>query len=105
IASEPIDLVLLDIEMPGMSGVDVLREVRKTRTGLQLPILMATARTDSADMVEALGAGANDYVVKPLAFPVVFARVEAQLRLRPAPATEASAETETGPGTLLAGKY
>jgi DNA-binding response OmpR family regulator len=54
LATEPIDLVLLDIEMPGMSGLDVLREVRKTRTGLQLPILMATARTDSADVVRAL---------------------------------------------------
>ncbi len=83
IAAQPIDLVLLDIEMPGLTGLDVLREVRKTRTGLQLPILMATARTDSADMVEALEAGANDYVVKPLDFPVVLARVEAQLRLRP----------------------
>src|SRR6185503_11661999 len=107
IASEPIDLVLLDIEMPGMSGVDVLREVRKTRTGLQLPILMATARTDSADVVSALGAGANDYVIKPLDFPVVLARVEAQLRLREASAASpaVSADAEAGPGTLLAGKY
>jgi len=107
IAAQPIDLVLLDIEMPGLTGLDVLREVRKTRTGLQLPILMATARTDSADMVEALEAGANDYVVKPLDFPVVLARVEAQLRLRPksAPGAGAPADAETGPGTLLAGKY
>ncbi len=107
IAAQPIDLILLDIEMPGMSGLDVLREVRKTRTGLQLPILMATARTDSADVVEALEAGANDYVVKPLDFPVVLARVEAQLRLRPvsAPGAGVSADAETGPGTLLAGKY
>ena len=86
IAAEPIDLVLLDVEMPGLSGLDVLREVRKTRTSLQLPILMATARSDSQDVVEALEAGANDYVIKPLDFPVVLARVEAQLRLRPASA-------------------
>ena len=107
IAAEPLDLVLLDIEMPGLSGLDVLREVRKTRTGLQLPILMATARSDSTDMVEALEAGANDYVVKPLDFPVVFARVEAQLRLRAvsAPAAVSPSTAETGPGTVLAGKY
>ena len=107
IAAQPIDLILLDIEMPGLSGLDVLREVRKTRTGLQLPILMATARTDSADIVQALEAGANDYVVKPLDFPVVLARVEAQLRLRPvsAPGAGPSVDAETGPGTLLAGKY
>jgi CheY-like chemotaxis protein len=106
IAREAIDLVLLDIEMPGISGVDVLREVRKTRTGLQLPILMATARTDSADVVEALEAGANDYVLKPLDFPVLLARVVAQMRLRlPSPPAGASADVETGPGTLLAGKY
>jgi serine/threonine protein kinase/ActR/RegA family two-component response regulator len=107
IAAEPIDLVLLDIEMPGLSGLDVLREVRKTRTSLQLPILMATARSDSQDVVEALEAGANDYVIKPLDFPIVLARVGAQLRLRPAsaPGAEASPDAETGPGSLLAGKY
>src|SRR5260221_1866950 len=107
IAAQPIDLILPDIEMPGRSGLDVLREVRKTRTGLQLPILMATARTDSADVVQALEAGANDYVVKPLDFPVVLARVEAQLRLRPksVPGAGASVDAETVPGALLAGKY
>jgi serine/threonine protein kinase/ActR/RegA family two-component response regulator len=109
LAAEPIDLVMLDIEMPGMSGLDVLREVRKTRTSAQLPILMATARSDSQDVVQALEAGANDYVIKPLDFPVVLARVEAQLRLRPAAApgagAGASADAETGPGALLAGKY
>src|SRR6185295_4418357 len=107
IAAEPVDLVLLDIEMPGLSGLEVLREIRKTRTGLQLPILMATARSDSTDVVEALEAGANDYVVKPLDFPVVLARVEAQLRLRSVSAAGAAApaSAETGPGTVLGGKY
>jgi serine/threonine protein kinase/CheY-like chemotaxis protein len=107
IAAEAVDLVLLDIEMPGMSGLDVLREIRKTRTGLQLPILMATARSDSTDVVEALEAGANDYVVKPLDFPVVLARVEAHLRLRSVatPGAAASAGGGTGPGAVLGGKY
>jgi DNA-binding response OmpR family regulator len=96
IAAEPIDLVLLDIEMPGLSGLDVLREVRKTRTSLQLPILMATARSDSEDVVQALEAGANDYVIKPLDFPVVLARVQAQLRLRPVSAPGAGAHRARG---------
>ena len=72
-------LVLLDIEMPGKSGFDVLSEVRKTHAATTLPIIIATARHDRDDVVKALGLGANDYVTKPIDFPVVLARVEAQL--------------------------
>src|SRR5687768_6263521 len=82
LAREPIGLILLDIEMPGMSGLDVLREVRETYNAVELPVIMATARSDSADVVGALDSGANDYVTKPLDFPVVLARVESQLRTR-----------------------
>src|SRR4051812_5316409 len=70
----PFDLVLLDVEMPGLSGFDVLRRLRETHPATQLPVIIATARTDREDVVEALGIGANDYVTKPLDFPVVFAR-------------------------------
>ena len=76
------DLVLLDVMMPGMSGLEVLTEVRKTRTAAELPIVMATARDASEDVVEALNLGANDYVTKPLDFAVAVARVATQISLR-----------------------
>jgi sigma-B regulation protein RsbU (phosphoserine phosphatase) len=75
----PFDLVLLDIEMPGLSGLDVLRVVRERHGSTRLPIVIATARHDREDIVQAMGLGANDYVTKPLDFAVVLARVEAQL--------------------------
>src|SRR5258708_39062311 len=53
IAAQPIDLVLLDIEMPGLTGLDVRRELPKTRTGLQLPLLVATAPPPHRPMAEA----------------------------------------------------
>ena len=78
------DLILLDVMMPDVDGLEVLRAVRKTYAATELPIIMATAKTEAADIVEALDLGANDYVTKPLDFPVVFARVKTQLQLRQA---------------------
>ena len=77
----PFDLVLLDVVMPGMSGLEVLRDLRSRHDAADLPVIMATARDDSNDVVTALGLGANDYVTKPLDFPVVLARVATQLSL------------------------
>lgn len=77
----PFDLVLLDVVMPGMSGLDVLRDLRPRHAAADLPVIMATARDDSNDVVAALRLGANDYVTKPLDFPVVLARVATQLTL------------------------
>ena len=73
------DLVLLDVMMPGLSGLDVLREVRQTKPPTHLPIIMATANDGSGDIAEALALGANDYVTKPLDFVVTLARVKTQL--------------------------
>lgn len=84
IGQESIDVVLLDIMMPGISGIDVLRTVRETYTASDLPVIMATAKSESEDVVEALKLGANDYVTKPLNFPVVLARVATQLSLKKA---------------------
>jgi sigma-B regulation protein RsbU (phosphoserine phosphatase) len=78
----PFDLVLLDVMMPGVSGLDVLRTVRRSRPSTELPVIMATARDASHDVVEALELGASDYVTKPLDFPVVLARVRTQLALK-----------------------
>jgi CheY-like chemotaxis protein len=106
----PPDCVLLDIMMPGMSGIDVLRQLRLTRSIVSLPVIMVTAKTESEDVVEALSFGANDYITKPLDFPVVLARIRAQLRTRTAaqdqkapkePLTPAHAI----PGTVLSGRY
>jgi DNA-binding response OmpR family regulator len=101
-----IDLVLLDLAMPDMDGLQVLKALRSTRSAAELPVIMVTASADSADVVEALGQGANDYVTKPIDFPVAVARIEAALRTRrqgvaPAPATLA----EVGIGTVLGGRY
>ncbi len=78
----PFDLVLLDVLMPGLSGLEVLRELRQSHPATELPVIMATGLTDSGDVVEALQLGANDYVSKPLDFPVVLARIQAQLSLK-----------------------
>jgi class 3 adenylate cyclase len=84
LAQHPCDLVLLDIMMPGMTGIEMLAKVRETQDGTELPIIMATAKDTREDIVEALGAGANDYVTKPIDFPVGLARVHTQLGLKQA---------------------
>src|SRR5260221_680224 len=73
------DLILMDLEMPGMSGLEVLGRLRETRSRTELPVIMVTARTRGADIVEALSRGANDYVTKPVDFPVALARIHTHL--------------------------
>ena len=82
VRDQTVDLILLDIEMPGMTGLEVLKALRETTTRADLPVIMATARDQGEDIVEALSLGANDYVTKPLDFPVVIARIESQLSLK-----------------------
>lgn len=82
--SNDCDLVLLDIMMPGMSGVEMLEKIRETRDATELPVIMATAKDTREDIVGALRTGANDYVTKPIDFPVVLARVHTQLGLKQA---------------------
>jgi CheY-like chemotaxis protein len=73
------DLVLLEVMMSGMGGLEVLERLRRQRSRAELPIVLATALDDSQDAVEGLERGANDYVSKPFDFPVVIARVQSQL--------------------------
>jgi sigma-B regulation protein RsbU (phosphoserine phosphatase) len=82
VRERPFDLVLLDVLMPGLSGLEVLSELRQAYPATELPVIMATALTESGDVVEALRLGANDYVSKPLDFPVVLARIQAHLSLK-----------------------
>lgn len=79
---ERFDLVLLDVMMPGMNGIDVLEILRKKHSLTELPVIMTTALTDSEEVVKALDAGANDYVTKPIDLPVVLARIKTQLSVR-----------------------
>ena len=74
-----VELVLLDVEMPDMNGLDVLKILREKFTQAQLPVIMVTGNMNSDDVVTALEAGANDYVTKPIDFPVVLARIQTQL--------------------------
>jgi diguanylate cyclase (GGDEF)-like protein/PAS domain S-box-containing protein len=79
IGAHPPDLVLLDNMMPGMSGVEVLQTLRATYASDELPVIMVTALKDSEKVVEALSLGANDYITKPVDFPVAMARINGQL--------------------------
>jgi diguanylate cyclase (GGDEF)-like protein len=81
-AEQRIDLVLLDVMMPEMDGIETLRQLRQSRSVLELPVIMVTARDSSADVVEALDAGANDYITKPVDFAVAQARIRTQLTAR-----------------------
>ena len=73
VASTPFDLVILDIMMPDLGGLEVLEIIRKDYTFAQLPVIMATAKGEEA--VPALELGANDFVTKPINFPTLLARV------------------------------
>jgi diguanylate cyclase (GGDEF)-like protein len=82
IGQQPFDAVLLDIKMPGLTGFDVLKKIRQSKSVTDLPVLMVTSSDDSDSVVEALELGANDYITKPLDFPVALARIRTQLLLR-----------------------
>jgi DNA-binding response OmpR family regulator len=76
---EPPDLVVLDVMMPGMSGIDVCRELRADELTAGLPIILLTARAQEGDVEVGFGAGANDYIVKPFSPRELVTRVEAVL--------------------------
>ncbi len=78
-SQQSFDLILLDIEMPEMRGLEVLKILRQSKSLTELPVIMISANHDSADIVEALSLGANDYTTKPVDFPVALARVKAHL--------------------------
>jgi len=77
LVSNPFDLLVVDIMLPGMDGFECCRELRKAST---VPIIMVTARTDTHDVVAGLEAGADDYVTKPFEPKELAARIRALLR-------------------------
>src|SRR3954470_17211847 len=76
------DLILLDVQMPKMTGLEVLAEIRKHFTHDALPVILVTALGESEDVIRGLQAGANDYVVKPINLPVLLARMNVCLRIK-----------------------
>ncbi|CCH77445.1 KDP operon transcriptional regulatory protein kdpE [Nostocoides japonicum T1-X7] len=89
VAEEPPDVVVLDLGLPDIDGVEVLRRIRE---GSGVPVIVLSARTDSVDKVEALDLGADDYVGKPFGMPELLARVRVALR-------HAEVGAEGGPAT------
>ena len=78
VSSEPFDLAVLDVMLPGRSGIEILSAMRKQ--GITIPVLLLTAKDAIEDRVLGLDAGADDYLVKPFAFPELSARIRALLR-------------------------
>ncbi|PIU00688.1 MAG: hypothetical protein COT74_03215 [Bdellovibrionales bacterium CG10_big_fil_rev_8_21_14_0_10_45_34] len=70
-----IAMILMDIMMPGKYGTQILMDIRKTHSPIELPIIMVTAKTDISDVVGCIESGANDFLTKPLNFEVTMARI------------------------------
>ena len=83
VALHPIELILLDLNMPDMSGMDVLDTLRRRFTPVELPIIMVSSSDDTESMVRAIDEGCNDYFTKPVHFELLFAKVRHLLKLRP----------------------
>jgi len=93
VRAEQFDLVLLDVNMPGMGGMEACRELRR---GSDIGIIMLTVRDSERDKVDALDAGADDYITKPFGSPELLARIRATLRRSPT-------VLDAGPQTLQLG--
>jgi len=91
LSERPPDLVLLDLMLPGISGLDVCRRIRAAPATALLPVLMLTAKGEESDRLEGFDAGADDYVTKPFSIQEVLRRIQAILRrAQPAGAARAS---------------
>ena len=98
-----IDLVMLDVRMPGLSGLEVLEKLRGRYSSASLPVLMMTGFGDRQGALEAFDLGADDYVSKPIDFPVVAARIQTRLRLRLAETQDLA--LPSAQGEILDGRY
>ncbi|MFC5925143.1 response regulator [Micromonospora vulcania] len=100
--ARPVDLIVLDVMLPVLDGLEVCREIRRTS---QVPILMLTARTDTLDVVVGLECGADDYLRKPFDLPELVARVRSVLRRASAPVASTIIEVgrlEIDPASFVA---
>ncbi|HPA45803.1 MAG TPA: response regulator [bacterium] len=96
IRTTPYDLVLMDWNMPGMKGIDAVREIRAK--GNRVPIIMATTESDKSKVVEALVTGANDYIIKPFTIAVLSTKIQETLNradVQPMPSVQAESTVST----------
>jgi two-component system phosphate regulon response regulator PhoB len=96
ITTERPDLVILDLMLPGLSGYEVLSEMRRRPESASLPVVVLTARRDEADRVKGLELGADDYVTKPFSPRELVLRVSAVLRRSQAPAVSGASRILVG---------
>lgn len=76
-----IDLILMDIMMPGLLGTDLLSKIRKKYNTIELPIIMVTSKSDVSDIIECLQSGANDYITKPINVDITYSRISTHLKM------------------------
>jgi two-component system alkaline phosphatase synthesis response regulator PhoP len=93
IRQDPPDLIILDLMLPGMDGLEVCRRLKSENQGKELAVIMVTAKGEEADVVTGLELGADDYVTKPFSPRILIARVRTVLRRKEAPPDE-TGETE-----------
>ena len=79
--SNQVDMVLLDIMMEGLSGMEVLEHIRRDMKMMDLPVIMVTSKSEDIDVVEAFESGANDYIGKPIKPSVALARIKTHINL------------------------
>lgn len=92
----PPDILVLDVMMPGLSGIEVAKQLRAHKATASIPIIMLTAKVEEAHELEGLHAGADDYIAKPVTMPILIARINSLTR-RTRKAPEASSTLNHGP--------
>ena len=93
IKAKKIDLVVLDLMLPGINGLDVCRKIKQSEATRHIPVILLTAKSEDVDVISGLEIGADDYITKPFSPKVLIARARAVLRRNAEAAVAASSET------------
>lgn len=105
ITRKPPDLVLLDLMLPGLDGLEVCRQLKRDPKTAEIPVLMVTAKDEESDVVAGLELGADDYIVKPFRMKELVARVRTALRRKRQPPPDAEAPVRAGDIEINPGKH